>query len=321
MYNNKSLQKHMDNNKILTEAEEMYLVTIRENCEHCTDVPVSVPQLALELGIQPVSASQMINKLAKLGYVNYTPYKGVELTEEGYAVSTRILRHRRLWEVFFVDILQMELAEADNLACKFEHFTSADVADRLSEFLDNPATCFHGNLIPRSDETDSALPQGVPLHSLKMAQVGQVLKIEAPEATQLFLSDAGITPGVKLTVLAASGEGSWLVDNGENQVQFSRSVVQKIIVLPLEEDANPEADARSGQISLSQLRVGQKGIIRKLNCKGSLRQRLIAMGLVNGEMIMVKKVAPLGDPIEFSIKNYELSLRSNEAREVLIELI
>jgi len=72
-------------------------------------------------------------------------------------------------------------------------------------------------------------------------------------------------------------------------------------------------------IPLSELNVGERGIIVKLNIKGSARQRLLAMGLVKGETILVKRVAPLGDPIDFVIKGYHLSLRKTEADEILVE--
>ena len=74
-------------------------------------------------------------------------------------------------------------------------------------------------------------------------------------------------------------------------------------------------------IPLSDLKVGQKGVIQKLNYKGSIRQKLFAMGLVIGETVLVKRVAPLGDPIDFVVKGYDLSLRKSEARDILVALV
>ena len=73
-------------------------------------------------------------------------------------------------------------------------------------------------------------------------------------------------------------------------------------------------------IPLSELNVGESGIIVKLNIKGAARQRFLAMGLVKRETILVKRVAPLGDPIDFLIKGYDLSLRKAEASEILVKL-
>jgi Fe2+ transport system protein FeoA len=72
-------------------------------------------------------------------------------------------------------------------------------------------------------------------------------------------------------------------------------------------------------IPLSSLKVGERGVIAKLNFKGAARQRLLAMGLVKGETILVRRIAPLGDPIDFVIKGYDLSLRKSEAAEILVE--
>jgi ferrous iron transport protein A len=75
------------------------------------------------------------------------------------------------------------------------------------------------------------------------------------------------------------------------------------------------------ELALSQLKVGQSGIIKKVNLKGAIRQRFLAMGLVTGEIIRVERIAPLGDPIDFVIKNYHLSLRKSEANEVSVAVV
>jgi len=73
------------------------------------------------------------------------------------------------------------------------------------------------------------------------------------------------------------------------------------------------------QIPLSQLSVGQNGGIVKVTASGPVRRRLLDMGLIKGETINVEKMAPLGDPIDYVIKGYHLSLRKSEASQVLVE--
>jgi ferrous iron transport protein A len=70
---------------------------------------------------------------------------------------------------------------------------------------------------------------------------------------------------------------------------------------------------------LVDLKPGQSGEIVKVGGSGPSRRRMIDMGLVSGTVIEVVKVAPLGDPIEFKIKGYNLSLRKSEAREIEIK--
>lgn len=71
---------------------------------------------------------------------------------------------------------------------------------------------------------------------------------------------------------------------------------------------------------LSELNVGEAGTIVKLAANGGFRQRLLEMGFVRGERIEVKRVAPLGDPVEYAIKDYHLALRRREAASVLVEM-
>lgn len=72
---------------------------------------------------------------------------------------------------------------------------------------------------------------------------------------------------------------------------------------------------------LSNLSPGTKGIIKRINASGSLRRRVLEMGLITGDEILVKGVAPMGDPIEVIVKDYNLSLRKNEASSILVEVI
>jgi len=73
--------------------------------------------------------------------------------------------------------------------------------------------------------------------------------------------------------------------------------------------------------SLNELKTGQSGIIVSFKGKGSLRKHLMEMGFVKGSNIEVRRVAPLGDPIEVKIKGYSLSLRKEEAKNIEIEII
>lgn len=74
-------------------------------------------------------------------------------------------------------------------------------------------------------------------------------------------------------------------------------------------------------MNLSMLNPGETGRITKIGAIGPLKRRLMDMGVLVGEDVKVKKVAPLGDPIEVSIKNYSLSLRKKEAEGIAVEVI
>ena len=74
-------------------------------------------------------------------------------------------------------------------------------------------------------------------------------------------------------------------------------------------------------MNLSNLKPGEQGRILKLDSNiGPIRRRLMDMGVIPGEVIKIEKVAPMGDPIEVTIKGYNLSLRKGEARGIEVEV-
>ena len=71
--------------------------------------------------------------------------------------------------------------------------------------------------------------------------------------------------------------------------------------------------------TLKELKPGEKAIIIKvLGEKGAVRRRLMDMGVTRGAEVLVRKVAPLGDPIEVNIRGYELTLRKTEAEYIIV---
>ena len=71
--------------------------------------------------------------------------------------------------------------------------------------------------------------------------------------------------------------------------------------------------------TLNQLEPGERATIIKVGGEGSVRRRILDMGVVSGADIEVVRVAPLGDPVEFRIKGYNLSLRKSEAQNIQVE--
>lgn len=71
--------------------------------------------------------------------------------------------------------------------------------------------------------------------------------------------------------------------------------------------------------TLDQLTVGESAVIVKVNGEGRVRRRLFDMGLTPGASVYLRKVAPLGDPIEITLRGYELSLRKDEAKNIDVE--
>lgn len=71
-------------------------------------------------------------------------------------------------------------------------------------------------------------------------------------------------------------------------------------------------------MTLNDLKIGRSGIITAVGGDGALRRRLLDMGLTPKTRVMVRKVAPLGDPIELHLRGYELTLRREDAKNIEI---
>ncbi len=71
---------------------------------------------------------------------------------------------------------------------------------------------------------------------------------------------------------------------------------------------------------LSEFAVGEKGVIKTVSGDGRIRRRLFDMGVTPGAEVVLRKKAPLGDPLEVTIRGYELTLRKSEAETVTTEV-
>ncbi len=221
----------------LSENEQMYLVTIAKLHESGNQGLIPLSDLAETLSFLPVSVNQMIRKLADDGLLQYQPYKGVDFTESGSQMVLRILRYRRLWEVFLVKHLKMDLDEADALACRMEHITSDQVSERLAAFLDYPTVCYHGHPIPSLEEKTTA-PITVPLAQLAVGEAARVNNIEADPAARSFLHDEGFLPGSQVTALGIGDDQAMLLEINNRQVYLTADLASSVVV----EYQSPEFD-------------------------------------------------------------------------------
>ena len=72
-------------------------------------------------------------------------------------------------------------------------------------------------------------------------------------------------------------------------------------------------------MTLDQLKIGETGIIQNVGGEGTLRCRLLDMGLIPKTRVTIIKVAPMGDPIELRLRGYELTIRREDAGKIQIE--
>ena len=77
--------------------------------------------------------------------------------------------------------------------------------------------------------------------------------------------------------------------------------------------------ANTTERTLKDAPIGTTVTVKKLLGEGALKRRIMDMGITKGTPITVQKVAPLGDPIELTVRGYSLSIRKSEAESILIE--
>ncbi len=75
------------------------------------------------------------------------------------------------------------------------------------------------------------------------------------------------------------------------------------------------------KMTLNELEIGETGVIMAVGGQGSLRRRLLDMGLTPKTRVMVRKVAPMGDPIEIHLRGYELTIRVDDAKKIDVERV
>ena len=71
--------------------------------------------------------------------------------------------------------------------------------------------------------------------------------------------------------------------------------------------------------TLKDVNIGQSATVKRLHGEGAVKRRIMDMGITKGAQVCVRKVAPLGDPIELTVRGYELSLRKADAEMVEVE--
>ena len=72
-------------------------------------------------------------------------------------------------------------------------------------------------------------------------------------------------------------------------------------------------------MTLNEVKPGQRATIARINGQGPVKRRIMDMGLTKGTEVAVRKVAPLGDPSELTVRGYELSIRTDEAAAIEVK--
>ncbi len=192
---------------------------------------VTTSSLSEKLQISPASVSEMIKKLAEEGTLTHTPYKGVELTDDGKKLALRIIRKHRLWEMFLVQVLHFGWDEIDDEAERFEHIMSEKMEEKIDHALGHPLTDPHGDPIP-TKEGEIKCSMSYPMSEVEEGSTVRVLRVSDSNSEMLqYVSSIGISLNKKITIKQKMKfDNSLLVKIDNKEINISSTIAKNIFV-------------------------------------------------------------------------------------------
>ena len=140
----------------------------------------------------------------------------------------------------------------------------------------------------------------------------RILGINLPKDSLLHLSNLGLVAGETIEVVTKTKNSAIIIVRG-SRLAFDASILDKIDLAPAEEDQK--------KIPLSELPVGHSAIVTDIFSANETKRRLMDMGITKRTRVLLRKVAPLGDPLEISLRGYELTLRKSEAQMISVVML
>jgi len=196
--------------------------------------------------LSDATVTQLFKWLGDRGYVRYTPYHGVELTEAGRAMATELVRRHRLLELFLVQIMGFPLDEVDAEAERVEHAISDAFVDRMDALLGHPTEDPHGDPIPNK-AGGVVVPSSQPLSTVLPGQQVIVQRVSDDHPDLLrYLASLGLVPGALVQVEAVAPYGGvYTVRIGMQTHAIGDAVTQAILVRPATSDPAGEPASAS----------------------------------------------------------------------------
>lgn len=184
--------------------------------------------LAKKLGVKPASATEMVQRLATKGFLEYVPYKGAKLTKQGIEYGKKMKRRHRLAEVL-LDVIPFD-GDPHATACRLEHAIDDDLDIALDTLLGSPRFDPSGREIPPMSQDlidkQAKLERKVKdLSNLKTGQTGTISIILARPQIKTFLSGYGIEVGSKISF----DDGKFITEQGEI-LDLSDDIMKGILV-------------------------------------------------------------------------------------------
>jgi DtxR family Mn-dependent transcriptional regulator len=216
---------------MLSRSEENYLKTIY-NLSDDGSRSVSTSELALRMNAKPASITDMMKKLSAKKLIDYAPYYGANITQQGTSDALEIIRKHRLWETFLVEKLGFQWDEVHEVAEQLEHVHSRSLVDKLDQFLGYPTADPHGQSIPDKNGHLKEL-KILALSEIRDDKSWNIRSIRSGSPALLqYLTKVGIYIGAKIQILERRPfDGSLEVTiDAKHMVTISREVSENIFV-------------------------------------------------------------------------------------------
>lgn len=188
---------------------------------------------ALDLALPSVTS--MLKTLARQSLLDYIPYQGVRLTEDGRRAALKVIRKHRLIELFLVETLGLDWSQVHTEAELLEHAMSEFLTERIDAYLGFPTLDPHGDPIP-TREGVMPTQTGVLLDALPLGVRSPIQRVLTQDSERLsYLHTKGLTLGVEICVTEQAPFGGpitlALLPNGAT-VSLSRAFARLIVVAP-----------------------------------------------------------------------------------------
>ena len=147
---------------------------------------------------------------------------------------------------------------------------------------------------------------------LSMAKVGETVtirKITGKDQIRQHLAELGFVVNSDVTVVSQLA-GNLILQVKDSRVALDKTMANRIMICEQSRGKNMK--------SLKDVKGGETATVVKLHGEGATKRRIMDMGITKGTEIYVRKVAPLGDPVEVNVRGYELSIRKSEAENIQV---
>tara|TARA_B100001109_G_scaffold39428_1_gene31080 strand:- start:303 stop:962 length:660 start_codon:yes stop_codon:yes gene_type:complete len=210
------------------EFEDEYLEMMYQFYEKDPDAKVRTGDLAEALRVTPASTTEMVQRLASKGYLEYVPYKGSSLTEKGLTHGKKMKRRHRLAEVLLEHLPFSGNQHAT--ACRLEHAIDDDLEVALTIYLNNPTIDPSGTAIPTMSQdiesrVNSSLSGLRKLNQLEYGESATIKLIVAAKQDIERLGDLNISVGQKISSL---GNNSFEI--ASMALQLDNDIAQSVLI-------------------------------------------------------------------------------------------